>query len=148
MIYLIAAKTVAHAIGAPTFWGVLVLLCYLIGLTYVAKQENLKEVKNLWPLAFLAAPFVYAAVRIAQAPGQGWLTALMAALLLAWVLYALSFLSAQRRNIPRCVISLIAGISLLDALLIAQVSGAVLWTGVAALGFLLTLYFQRYIAGT
>jgi hypothetical protein len=50
-----ARRRVDHAAGS------LVLLSYLIGLTYVAKQENLREYKNVWPLAFLFAPFIYAA---------------------------------------------------------------------------------------
>ena len=30
------------------------LLSYLVGLTYIAKQEHLGRVANLWPLVFLA----------------------------------------------------------------------------------------------
>lgn len=144
MIYVIAAKSVTTVIGAHTFWGVVALLGYLIGLTYVAKQENLRVVKNLWPLAFLAAPFLY----VAPAALESLFVSGVAVVLLLWVLYALSHLFGAGRNIPRCVISLIAGISLLDALLIAHATGSVLWTGAAALAFALTLYFQRYVAGT
>jgi 4-hydroxybenzoate polyprenyltransferase len=144
MIYLIASKIATTVIVANTFWGIVVLLGYLIGLTYAAKSENLKAVQNLWPLAFLAAPFIYA---VPTALGSLFVSGVMI-VFLAWVVYALSHLFGKDRNIPRCVISLIAGISLLDALLIAQATGSALWTGVAALGFLLTLYAQRYIAGT
>ena len=34
-------------------------LCYLIGLTYAAKQQDLKQPGRLWSLAFLGASFVY-----------------------------------------------------------------------------------------
>ena len=45
----------------------------------------------------------------------------------AWVLVALWFLRRRRKgDIPRAVISLIAGISLLDALLIAGAGSAAL----------------------
>lgn len=145
MIYVIGAKAVGGAIGASTFWGIVVLLGYLIGLTYVAKQENLTEVKHLWPLLFLAAPFLHAAPAALGSP----LVAALGILLLAWVVYALTFiLRTEGRSIPRCVISLIAGISLVDALLIAQATGSALWAAIAILGFALTLYFQKFVTGT
>jgi 4-hydroxybenzoate polyprenyltransferase len=144
MIYIIAAKSVTAAVGAHTFWGVIAVLGYLIGLTYIAKQENLREIKNLWPLGCLAAPLLYAA----PAAFESLLVSGVAIGLLLWVVYALSHLFGERRNIPRTVVSLIAGISLLDALLIAYATGSALWTAVAALGFGLTLFFQRYVAGT
>jgi hypothetical protein len=45
------------------------------------------------------------------------------------------------------VVSLIAGISLLDAVLIAG-AGALGIAWLAALGFVLTLLLQRFVAGT
>ena len=121
-----------------------VLLCYLIGLTYVAKQENLGRVRNMWPLAFLAVPGVYGLMLIVNAP---W-TSLFWIPFSGWVLVALYYL--ERRNpgdIPRAVVSLIAGISLLDAVLIAG-AGATVYAVLAVVGFLLTLTLQRFIAGT
>lgn len=52
-----------------------------------------------------------------------------------------------RVNIPRAVVSFIAGISLLDGLLIAGTGapGAAVW-GVGGSG--LTLVLQRYVRGT
>ncbi len=51
------------------------------------------------------------------------------------------------RDIRRAVVSLIAGISLLDAVLIAGVGdpARALW---AVAGFALTLAFQRWVPGT
>jgi 4-hydroxybenzoate polyprenyltransferase len=145
MIYVIAAATVAEPLGGAVGGGIAVLLCYLIGLTYVAKQENLTAVKNLWPVAFLAVPFLYGLPGLAR----GLPAAVMYAALLAWVLYALSFLlGKERRNIPRTVVSLIAGISLVDGLLVAQAGGPWVWVAACAAGFGLTLYLQRHIAGT
>lgn len=130
---------------APALWlGALMLLCYLIGLTYIAKQENLARVENLWPLAFLAAPVAYGAWLITV---QG-MAALFWLLFSGWMLVALWFLRRRKRgDIPRAVVSLIAGISLLDAMLIAGAGSAAL-AGVALAGFGVTLFFQRYIAGT
>jgi 4-hydroxybenzoate polyprenyltransferase len=142
-VYTTAALSVVPAFTWPLAYGAGALLCYLIGLTYVARQENLAEVKNLWPLAFLAAPFVYVAPVALRDPA----TAAAGLVLLAWVAYALSFLRRGHRSIPRAVVSLIAGISLLDALLICH-QGRPLLAAAAAVGFVLTLFFQRYISGT
>lgn len=144
LVYVGAAVAVTGRIAAPVAAGSLVLLSYLIGLTYVAKQENLREYRNVWPLAFLFAPFVYAA----GALGTGLTGVLIYVGFLAWVLYAISFLVLRRRlAIPRAVISFIAGISLLDALLVAR-QGGVATAWLVSAGFLLTLFLQRYVRGT
>jgi 4-hydroxybenzoate polyprenyltransferase len=144
LTYVTAALVVAGALPWPVIAGALVLLCYLIGLTYVAKQETLAEYRNVWPLAFLAAPFLYTIPALWQSP----VGAVLWAAFLAWVLYAISFLVRRGRvNIPRAVISFIAGISLLDGLLIAHAGYPdVALLGVA--GFALTLAFQRWVPGT
>lgn len=144
LIYVTAGVAVAGRLTAPVLGGALVLLCYLMGLTYVAKQENLSEYHNLWPLAFLFAPFVYGLPILLESP----VGALVYIGFLAWVGYAISFLVRQgHMNIPRAVIGFIAGISLLDALLIAG-RGAAGTAAVAVLGFVLTLFLQRYVRGT
>ena len=120
------------------------LLCYLVGLTYVAKQETLGKVQNLWPLAFLAAPVLYGAFLVSTEP----LAMVFLLALLGWILVALWFVKRrQPGDIPRAVVSLIAGISLLDAMFVAgtgSLATAILCIG----GFALTLILQRYVAGT
>jgi len=144
LVYVTAGLAVVSVLPDGLLIAAVVLLCYLIGLTYAAKQETLGRVGNLWPLAFLAAPLVYA-IPIAAAGAQG--TILYGAFL-AWIVYMLLFL--VRRNgadVPRAVTGLIAGICLLDALLIAgQGADPVAW--LAAAGFPLTLAFQHFIPGT
>jgi UbiA prenyltransferase family len=144
LVYVTAALAVAGRVGPAVAGGALMLLCYLIGLTYVAKQDNLAEVWHLWPLAFLAAPFLYAG------PALVWTGTVVVLYLgfLAWVIYAVSWLvRGSRRDIRRAVVSLIAGIALLDALLIAGVGdpARAAW---AVGGFLLTLALQRWVPGT
>ena len=142
LLYLTAGLAVAARPGPALAAGAVVLLSYLIGLTYVAKQETLTHVANLWPLLFLAAPFVYAAPSLTDNPSVAGLYALF----LAWVLYALRML-VRRMSIGKAVVTLIAGISLLDALLIAG-TGAQGLAWVAAAGLLVTVFFQRYVRGT
>jgi 4-hydroxybenzoate polyprenyltransferase len=144
LVYLTAALAVAGRIGPAVAGGAVALLCYLVGLTYVAKQENLTEVRHLWPLAFLAAPFLYAWPTLLAA---GVATVLYLGFL-AWVAYAVTWLvRAGRRDIRRAVVSLLAGISLLDALLVAD-AGEPARAAWAVLGFALTLVLQRWVPGT
>lgn len=144
LVYVTAAFAVAGRLGVAVVAGAAVLLSYLIGLTYVAKQETLAEFRSLWPLLFLGAPFVYGVPMLAG----GLVGATIYLGFLAWVGYAISLLVRPGRvNIPRAVVSFIAGISLLDALLMAGAGapGAAVW-GVG--GFALTLVLQRYVPGT
>ncbi|HEX6141089.1 MAG TPA: UbiA family prenyltransferase [Geminicoccaceae bacterium] len=145
LVYVTAGLAVVAALPWPLVGGALALLCHLIGLTYVAKQETLDEVGNLWPLLFLMAPPVYGA-------SVGGFDSVSGTLLwlgfVAWLGFALVLLIQRRPgDVPRAVVSLIAGISLLDGLLIAAAGAPGLaWFG--PLGFLLTLVLQRWIAGT
>ncbi len=144
LIYLGAALCYSTVLPAQLWFGAAALLCYLIGLTYIAKQETLARVENLWPLAFLAVPVLYGAWLSASTP----LAAPFWVIFSGWIALALWFLRRrQRGDIPRAVVSLIAGISLLDALLIAG-SGVPGLALAALAGFGVTLFFQRYIAGT
>jgi len=144
LVYL--AVGLAFAVPPPALlWlGAGLLLCYLIGLTYVAKQETLGEVKNLWPLLFLAAPMLYALLLAAGSLASGVMFVLFA----VWVGVALWFLKRRGPgDVPRAVVSLIAGIALLDAVLIAAAGApAAAWLAVA--GFVLTLALQRVVPGT
>jgi 4-hydroxybenzoate polyprenyltransferase len=144
LVYVGAALCITLELPSALWIGAALMLCYLIGLTYIAKQENLGKVENLWPLLFLAAPVAYGAwLAASQAVVGGfWL------LFTGWMLVALWYLRRRRKgDIPRAVVSLIAGISLLDALLIAG-TGAPALAILALAGFGVTLLFQRYIAGT
>jgi 4-hydroxybenzoate polyprenyltransferase len=144
LVYVTAGLAVARELPSPLWVGALLLLCYLIGLTYIAKQETLGEVRNLWPLLFLGAPVVYALAQALKSPGA----AVLSAAFTLWVGVALWFLRRrQPGDVPRAVVSLIAGIALLDAVLVAG-AGAVDLAWLAVLAFLLTLGLQRAVPGT
>jgi 4-hydroxybenzoate polyprenyltransferase len=140
LVYLTVGLCVAPS-PTPQLWaGMAVLLSYLIGLTYVAKQESLRQVKNLWPLVFLFTPFVYGAW--VHKPG------VLYVLFLAWVLYAISFLVGRsQKQIGRAVVSFIAGISLLDGMLMAGAGAGLPLLVLCCLAFVTTLFLQRYIKG-
>lgn len=144
LVYTTAAYSVTASPAAVLFAAAIALLAYLIGLTYVAKQENIGNVKNLWPLLFLAAPLLYGATVNSGQP-LAWIAL---AVLAAWLLVAIHFV--RRRgpgDIPRAVISMIAGISLVDAIFIAAL-GATGLTLLAWAGFATTLLLQKVVSGT
>jgi 4-hydroxybenzoate polyprenyltransferase len=142
LVYLLAALSVRPSLGPALGFGCLALLSYLIGLTYVAKQENLRELRGVWPLAFLAVPFAHLQA-LTTPTGM-----LLYGLLAAWVLFTLSLLSSRgRRDIPGAVGQFIAGICLLDGLLVAGQGQPVL-AALCIVGFAVTRVFQRRIPGT
>ncbi len=144
LVYVTTAASVAGVLPRALLWAAAMALCYLIGLTYAAKQEDLKQPGRLWPLAFLGASFVYG-LPIARGSFIGLV--IYAALLLAVVWAVSTMVRGDRSNIPHVVSILIAGICLLDALFIAGANQSLLAI-LAALGFPLTLFFQRSIPGT
>jgi UbiA prenyltransferase family len=144
LVYLVAGLAVAGALPERLLLAAIVSLCYLVGLTYVAKQESLRRVENFWPLLFLAAPFAYGVSPVAHSGAA----VVLYLVLLATVLSALALLfRPAAADVPHAMMLLIAGISLLDGLFMAG-QGQPLLAGAAGAAFLLTLVFQRFIAGT
>ncbi len=144
LVYITAGLTMTSQPDTLLYLGAALSLCYLIGLTYTAKQENLGVVRNLWPLLFLLSPVLFA---ISVAPHQT-LVLLPLAILSIWLVVVMRFLiRRQAGDIPRAVVSMIAGISLMDAVFIAS-TGNTVWMLLAVAGFLITLMLQKWIAGT
>ena len=144
LVYVTAALTLTNAPAAGVYVASLVALAYLIGLTYAAKQEDLKKVGSLWPLIFLAAPLVYG-VPVALRGGVGLVAYVALAAVIAYALWLMT--RPGPKAIGKVVGLLIAGICLLDALFIAG-AGQTLWAALAILGFGATLAAQRFIPGT
>ncbi|MGH8731976.1 MAG: UbiA family prenyltransferase, partial [Burkholderiales bacterium] len=144
LVYLAAAYAVANVLPQPVFVAAFVLLCYLIGLTYTAKQEHLDRLGAVWPLAFLGVPVAYG-IWLATRQSSALLPLL---LFIGWTLYALWLLHRRAKgDVPRAVVSLLAGIALLDSVILAG-HGAPLLAGLAVVAFVLTLSLQRWVSGT
>lgn len=144
LVYVTAGLAIASGFSSELIWGAGLMLAYLIGLTYAAKSENLAEIKNIWPLVFLALPFAYGLTLISESP----ITIVIFLGFLAWVIYAVFHLVRQgRTNIPLAVRTLIAGISFLDAMLVSG-QGEQVIAIFAFGGVVLTRSAQRYIPGT
>jgi 4-hydroxybenzoate polyprenyltransferase len=141
LVYVAAALCVTTAPSSALWSGAVLTLCHLIGLTYVAKREARGGSQDFWPSALLLVPFAYGIAIVLREP-----VALVFWLALAGGLYV-AFRAIRRRDVGFAVITMIAAISLLDAMLIAgqaRFGLAVL----AALGFPLTLALQRFVRGT
>ncbi len=143
-VYVIAALAVAPTLSESLWWGAGALAAYVAGLSYVARQETLARLATSWPLALLVAPFLYGA----SAALRGIAPALIYGGFFAWVSYAVSRLNGRSPSDMREGVStLIAGISLLDALLIA-LAGETWLAAVAVGGALLTRLAHRVVPGT
>ena len=144
LVYVTSALAVNMVVPQPVMVAAGCLLCYLIGLTYAAKKEHLARLENSWPLFFLAVPLIYGIYLATAQP-----TVILPLVLFAgWTLYALWLLKRrQPGDVPRAVISLIAGICLLDAILLSG-GGHLLFACLAVAAFVITLALQRWITGT
>ena len=143
LCYLLAAAAVARITGSAVLGG-LGLLTYIIGLTYAAKQEAYDRLDRAWPLAVLALPLLFG---LSQTWNNPFGLVIWVALT-AVVAVALRLLFRRNRgDVPKAVVTLIAGISLYDAMLISA-NGFTLLAIIAVAGFGLTLLLQRAVAGT
>lgn len=141
-LYAIGASLVGGS-GFGLGWTPVLGLGYVAGITWVARSEAKPSLTARWPLALLFAPLLACLPQLAQ----GWAPRLVAAAMLVWLLHAQSLIGrGGPRNIQRGVAHLIAGISLLDALLVAPHHVGAMIAALAA--FLLTLASQRRVAGT
>jgi hypothetical protein len=96
-VYFCAAAAVSSAMGIRVVFGATVLMAYMIGLSYVAKQENFTEIQNLWPPLLLATPFVYAAGALRRVDSETFIYVFF----LGWVIYALSHLLKKTKEHSR-----------------------------------------------
>jgi 4-hydroxybenzoate polyprenyltransferase len=151
---MLSYVTAAFAAGGVTgaLWvGAAGLFCHVVGLTYAAKQEAYDRIGAAWPLAVMAVPVGVGAVMLAVADATMLAGAVAVALLAAYVIWsgwALSLLFRRRPgDVPRAVVSLIAAVSLYDAVMIAGTGNG--WLALLAVAaFAATLALQRIVPGT
>lgn len=144
LVYVTAFAAYSTAFSSELVLWCVVMLAYVAGLTSIAKTESLPSVGRYWPLAAVLLPVV-AALTADPANSGVWLLVL---LFVVWVLYSVRFAYRQtNRQVGGAIARLIAGISLVDALVLATHEA---WWGVlvALVAFVATIFFQRYIRGT
>jgi 4-hydroxybenzoate polyprenyltransferase len=145
LLYCGAAAASIGSVPSAVALAALAVLAYVSGLTYAARQESLDRVGNLWPLLVLAVPMLLTL----PALGKGLLAALVYLALICCGAYAIYLLAVRPMPgaVSRAVGILIAGISLVDAALLAG-AGEMAPALAAVLGFPATLLLQKYIPGT
>ena len=142
-LYFIAAG-VAGGINRSVLIGAVLLLGWVLGLTYVAKHEGKGSLARSWPLWALVAPIAMSVPLVWKA---GMLGRAIVGGLVMWLQRSLRLVKRGGPKIREAVVSLIAGISLVDAALILGAGQPAL--AIACVGaFGATLVLQRWVAGT
>jgi 4-hydroxybenzoate polyprenyltransferase len=148
-LYLMAGLALGGELSERSWWAAALLLCYVVGLTHVARFETGSVVERVWPSLLVLGPSLETSVRLARLPGSAlmfagpiWLLAT------AWVVHALSLaLRGGMSRIRSAVGSLIAGMAALDAVRLAG-EGERPLSLLALFAFGLTLWLQRRVRGT
>jgi hypothetical protein len=141
MVYVVAGLAIAGALNAELWGAAALMLVYVVGLTQVAKAEH-SGIAARWPIVAVLAPAAYWAKELPDPA-----VALLIAAFLVWAGYAL-WLVLARRRIGAGVVSLIAGIAVYDALVVAGAGGGTVAVAACLAAFALTVALQTKIAGT
>ena len=155
MVYIIAfiASSTRQSLSSwPTLFVPACLLgIYVVGLTAIARMEGMsgsQAGRENWSSAVLLVPIVYIVYSLYGRQHLSLLTLLLALLCIAWVVYSLTLLySPTQRQVGRCVRQLIAGIALIDALVLAT-TGSIFGVLLALGAFASTLLLHRFVRGT
>ncbi len=144
-LYLVACSVGRDGVTGWGVWGGIVLGCYIVGLSYLARRESTKGAIQYWPCLFLAAPIVLSAIMNDESYRQsGWLRC---AVLVLWMARCLkSTFGTSDRNVGRTVGGLLAGIVLVDWLVVADAPPEL--GMVFILLFVAALLFQRLVPAT
>ena len=144
LVYFAAALAVSTTLPTPLWIGAALLLAHVMGLTYVAKREGAGAVGQVWPFICLALPLLFGVVVSLSRPE---IIAFIVILLAADAMAIRWCLRKQPGDIGRAIPMLIAAISILDAMLIAN-QGHIALAMLALIAFPLTLLLQRWVRGT
>ncbi|MGH1342029.1 MAG: UbiA family prenyltransferase [Nannocystales bacterium] len=143
-VYAIGAFAVTATPQSSVWLGGVLLMGYVLGLTYAAKFENRGGMGRWAPLLGLVAPAIVILLTWSGAP---WLRSFFGGYAM-WVQRAISLVrSGKPEKIRKAIGALIAGIALLDAMVVANCgSTGLALVCVAAFGA--SLAAQSRIAGT
>ncbi|HEX4337401.1 MAG TPA: UbiA family prenyltransferase [Polyangiaceae bacterium] len=143
-VYVTAGLAANGVLSHGLITGALAGGAYVVGLTFVARQENRKSFRAGATLALLASPAILAAAH----PSRGVVAFVALAAAVVWA--ALAVVPLFRKgpvNVGQSVVRLIAGISLVDGLLLAM-AGRPELAALGAVGLGTTLVLQRWVRGT
>lgn len=143
-LFLTAAAAGRDGVTGEALWSAFALSGWIIGLSYVAKRESTTGRLQRWPLLVLALPVALAAL---LNDGDWRLRALVFGfLVVAWAGWCLRHTFVEgARNLGLTVAGLIAGVCLVDLLLVTPGPGLML---VFLALFGLSLLAQRFVPAT
>ena len=143
LVYVVAFLAFRQSPTGELLLAGVLLVVYMVGLTAIAKSETKPSVSSRWPAVLPLLP------ALAFGPRLGWPAGLLALGQAGWSLYSLRFAyRTEARDIRGTIGRLIAGISLLDALVLLAVGASPGLVLVALVCFVLTLILQRVVPGT
>lgn len=143
LVYLMAALIFTATLELEPVIGGILLFVYMTGLTALARREHLDDTGGGHAVALLLAPLLVLVYSF-SAPAL-----LVAAPFLVWTLYSAGiFLRGRSDSRQRGIAHLLAGICLLDALMMASAGAPLGYVAFALAAFLVTLFLHRLVAGT
>ena len=145
LVYLVSASVARLGVTGNVLWCGLALASYILGVSWLARQEGGRGPAPHWPAIFLAAPLALAALSddgLTRPAGN-----VLSLVLAVWLLWALrhAFWRAEPK-VGYAVARLLAGIALVDLLAVADLAQP--QAGLFLLWFVLALLLQRYIPAT
>ena len=144
-LFLTAASASDEGVTGLAVWTSLALALYIVGLSYVAKTESTRGPLRYWPCLLLVAPLLLAYL-VNQGEHRSR-SLIISLLLFIWILRNLWFTYwPGKRNIPRTVSGLLAGIVLVD--LLALAGGDIFVLLIFTILFAAALLFQRFVPAT
>lgn len=144
LLYFVGAAATLQRVSDAVLWHGLALAAYVTGLSFLARGESGQGRGRRWPLLLLSAPLVANGLVDSHRSAVAWAASVC---LVGWLLWCLRGMGKQPvQNVGRSVAGLLAGIALVDAAAIAQltVERALVFGGL----FVGALIFQRKIPAT
>jgi 4-hydroxybenzoate polyprenyltransferase len=144
-LYVTAASTAVNGVTGWSIWCGLALSAYVVGLSYLARQESTGGTLRYWPLLLLVAPIFLAVIM--NGSGLREAALLLSLILGLWILRCVRYtLWSPEPDIGRTVSGLLAGIVFVDWLAVADIprSYGLIFIGL----FLMALVLQRSIPAT
>ncbi len=137
LLYLVAGAATLQSLSAPLVWHGAALSAYILGLSFLARNESGPKRASFFPLLLLLVPF---AANFWVNPHRNVFSWLACVALVAWLNTCVTPLFRQKNaNIGRAVGGLLAGIVLVDAAAVPQLDIG------TALGFAGLFYLARLL---
>lgn len=143
MVYVTAGVAVGE-VSLLLLWAGFSLLAYIVGLTYCARAEHLNVLDSWWPILLFIMPLIFAVSQLPRYPASGLFIMIFA----GWLVFNIqSLLPGEKRNIGKAIGSLLAGIPLFDAMVLAGV-GQWMLAFIAIVLFVMTRILHAIVPGT